>query len=411
MNSYRAKNPVFCPVEPVAAWRSGFAGVAVIPVYDENDFLPETLTALRRALAAADLPVAVLLTVNQPPDAPAAAREANRLLLTALRRGDSNWTGGLEPGRDLFFMPLSESDFELEKSGVGGARKAGMDAALAVIDGNLTDGDGWLFSLDADTLVAENYLGNALAWGRAHPDWAGAIFHFEHRSSDDPAECRAIEYYELYLREYAAHCRAAGSDYGFWALGSAFMVNARHYQRAGGMRRRTGGEDFYFLQALRKVGMIGVVPDALVYPSGRPSERVPFGTGPAVRKLAAGERMGFYHPGCFAELARLYRGAEATGYAGLSTGVDWIGGEWVRRYLLEELDFAPVWRRMVANTPKNAPALRAALQRYADGFFILKFCHWLEAVAPDAFARCPESGDIAAKLKTARLRDRALTVV
>lgn len=408
MSSYREKNPPRCPVEPAAGWRPGFAGVAVMPVYDENELLPETLDSLHRALNDIAEPVAVLLAVNQPWNAPDAARKANERLLDRLRHGDKAFFGGLEVGRNLFFMALSESDFEQEKSGVGGARKAGMDAALAVIDGKVTESDGWLFSLDADAPVAENYFRRALDWGRSHPDWAGAIFHFEHRLPEAPELRGAVAAYELYLREYAAHCRKAGSHYGFWALGSAFMANVRHYERAGGMRRRTGGEDFYFLQALRKVGKIGVVPDTAVYPSGRPSERVPFGTGPAVRKLAAGAVQEFYHPDCFAELAGFYHGIASHDYAALSTGIDWIESDRVRRYLLTEADFAAVWPRMVRNTPKNAPALREALHCYADGFFILKFCHWLEATEPERFARVHETGDIASRLAAARRRDRAL---
>lgn len=51
------------------------------------------------------------------------------------------------------------------------------------------------------------------------------------------------------------------------------------YIKCEGMNRRKAGEDFYFLEKAAKHTHIPVVHDALVYPSSRESERVPFGTG------------------------------------------------------------------------------------------------------------------------------------
>ncbi|MCX5908129.1 MAG: hypothetical protein NTY64_13350 [Deltaproteobacteria bacterium] len=48
-------------------------------------------------------------------------------------------------------------------------------------------------------------------------------------------------------------------------------------------------EDFYFLQHLARTGGVGQVKETVVYPSARPSHRVPFGTGRIIGKLLAGE--------------------------------------------------------------------------------------------------------------------------
>lgn len=54
--------------------------------------------------------------------------------------------------------------------------------------------------------------------------------------------------------------------------------------KQGGMNRRQAGEDFYFLHKLTKLGQLTEINDAFVYPSGRVSDRVPFGTGAAMTK-------------------------------------------------------------------------------------------------------------------------------
>jgi hypothetical protein len=54
------------------------------------------------------------------------------------------------------------------------------------------------------------------------------------------------------------------------------------------MNKRAAGEDFYFLQKLAKHAPIHYIRETRVYPSARPSERVPFGTGKRVRRFFGG---------------------------------------------------------------------------------------------------------------------------
>ena len=55
--------------------------------------------------------------------------------------------------------------------------------------------------------------------------------------------------------------------------------------RVGGIGRQQGGEDFYFLQKLFQLGETVELTRTFVYPEARFSERIPFGTGPALEKI------------------------------------------------------------------------------------------------------------------------------
>jgi hypothetical protein len=65
------------------------------------------------------------------------------------------------------------------------------------------------------------------------------------------------------------------------------------YRAIGGMTPKLSGEDFYFLQKLRKYGQVLLWNDEIVYPEARFSDRVFFGTGPAMIKGAAGDWLSY----------------------------------------------------------------------------------------------------------------------
>ncbi|MEM4247718.1 MAG: hypothetical protein QXH80_00460, partial [Candidatus Nanoarchaeia archaeon] len=99
----------------------------------------------------------------------------------------------------------------------------------------------------------------------------------------------------------------AGSPYAYHTLGSAMAFRASAYISAGGMPRKNGGEDFYMLQALRKIGRIGLISNTTVYPSSRISDRVPFGTGPRLKQYLDGTKNNYvYNPQIFKDLSVLY---------------------------------------------------------------------------------------------------------
>ena len=384
MSSYLERNPLLYPLEPSAPAARHYV---VIPVFDENESIGRTLSALKSALQHAPEPVAVVLVLNEPADCSVQAQAADRELLTSLQKNDGKYDGGLSIGRELFYINLLDSEIKEKFRTVGNARKVGFDSVIAQSDGKVTDKKSWLFSLDADTLMDENYLSCALAWAQSHPQAAGAVFAFNHRcESPEPAVNIAAMRYEIFLLDYAVKLRSCGSAYGFWTIGSAFMCNAADYMRCGGMRRHAAGEDFYFLQALRKVGAVEIIPDCWVYPAGRLSGRVPFGTGPAIAGQLAGKDIELYAAESFELLRKFFHQAAVSSYDQLANGVMELATDHLQKFF-NELNFAEIWQRIVRNTPKNHAALHQALHIYCDGFFILKFCHWLEDKYPQKFAR------------------------
>ena len=173
------------------------------------------------------------------------------------------------------------------------------------------------------------------------------------------------------------------------------------------MRRNAAGEDFYFLQALSKVGVVEVVPETTVYPSGRVSARVPFGTGPAIRQALDGKAVKLYNPACFEPLREFFAQTFAADAITLQNNIQEFMPQYLEEYLLAQ-DFLNIWAKIIKNTPANQASLLKALHTYCDGFFILKFCHYLEEKYPEKFARenLNISGDAAEYLANLRKLDR-----
>ncbi len=377
------------PIEPVSAALREKSHFAVIPVYDELDHIALTLKSVKAAMKLSPEPVKVILVINEPFDAPAEARQHNRELLASLRNNDGKYDGGLSVGCNLFYINLTDKEISYKFRNVGNARKAGFDGAIQASDGKVTDDSPLLFSLDADTLIAVDYFEKALFWAESHPKDAGAVFHFAHRfESGDPAVNQAAMQYEIYLRDYAWKIKQTTSPYAFWTIGSAFMCRMASYIACGGMRRNAAGEDFYFLQALAKVGKVGIVPRTAVYPSGRVSARVPFGTGPAIAKAVGGQAVLLYNQKCFDILKDFFAGCAQAEYSVLADNIKIFANEYLIMFF-DTLGFSDIWAKIVKNTPRRHDALLKALHTSCDGFFIMKFCHFLEEKYPLEFARQP----------------------
>ncbi len=386
MATYLERNPQSGIIEPCAP---AAPHAAVIPVYDENDHLPEALASIKNALQHAQEPVAIVLVLNEPGDAPPEAAQRNRELLRSLQKNDGKYDGGLSVGSELFYINLLDKEINQKFRTVGNARKSGFDGFLHQSDGKVTDEKRLFFSLDADTLVSCDYFEKAMEFFAAESSVAGAVFDFEHRCNEaDEAVKTAVARYEYYLRDYVEKLKIAQSAYSFWTIGSAFVCRQTAYMRCGGMRRNAAGEDFYFLQALRKVGNIGLIPAARVYPAGRVSARVPFGTGPAIARQLRGEELKLYNEKSFQLLGDFFTAACRSTYETLSGNISDLMPPVVKEYLQSQ-NFENLWQKIVKNTPKNHGKLFEALQIYCDGFFILKFCHYLEEKYPEEFARTP----------------------
>ena len=167
--------------------------------------------------------------------------------------------------------------------GVGQARKHLMDT----INNNAALDD-IIISLDADTKFKENYLRSVHNVFARFPDAIALSNPYYHELTGEKRLDRAILRYEIYMRHYAVNMWRIGSPYCFTALGSAIALPVASYRKIGGITAKKSGEDFYFLQKLRKAGWICNYNEQKVYPGTRYSDRVFFGTGPALIKGSKG---------------------------------------------------------------------------------------------------------------------------
>ncbi|QSH41565.1 glycosyltransferase family A protein [Lentisphaerota bacterium ZTH] len=352
----------------------------VIPVLAELEYLPETLQSLAGNPVQAWDAAIVLLVINSSDSTEESKVKENDILLSKLRGNEPEICGGLEVGRQLFWIDANSAGRQLsEKGGVGEARKLGMDNVLALFEWNAVYSP--LFCcLDADTVVSSNYLSAGRSYFSKNPDCAAATFEFMHREGHNTCLHRAIVIYELFMRYYLLGLEFAGSPYNFNALGSAIATPAESYIRCGGMRPRNGGEDFYFLQAACKYGQVGVIKTATVMPSARSSDRVPFGTGPKVSEIAAGNGLLFYCPAVFVMLKKIYLvidGLESPGdYSALPehfSAADPVIGTFMRKF-----NFESAWKKIYRNTRQENSCLKRAFNTWFDAFKTLKFVHMCE---------------------------------
>ena len=249
-----------------------------LPVMDEPGFLERTLGCL----SAQSHPFRLYACVNQPESwwndpAKIGACENNAAsirLLTERHAFDVEVIDCSSRGRG----------WTGKRHGVGYARKTVMDRINAVAK----PGD-IIVSLDADTVFPAGYLGTVASNLAGSREAAALAVPYFHKTPRDEKAARAILRYEIYMRHYFLNLHRIASPYAFTALGSAMALPVWAYRAIGGMTPKLSGEDFYFLQKLRKFGEVLLWNEEIVNPEARFSDRVFFGTGPAMIKGAAGD--------------------------------------------------------------------------------------------------------------------------
>ena len=253
--------------------------VVVIPCYDEPDLFT-TLISLKRCLPTQH-PVGVLVVINSGERADEAVVLHNRDTYDKLIAFATEHNVP-----ELSFHGLLCEGLPKKHAGVGLARKIGMEWAIrGFLQSN--NKDGVILSLDADCTVSENYL-SSIEKQFSTINTNCCVFNFMHRvNSNEDSLPKAISQYEQYIWYYRDALKAIGFPYYYHTIGSAFAVSADAYVRVGGIGRQQGGEDFYFLQKLFQLGNTFELSKTFVYPEARFSERIPFGTGPALEKIIA----------------------------------------------------------------------------------------------------------------------------
>ena len=281
----------------------GLSYIVIIPAYME-DRIFYTLESLRNTKTI-DRAIEVLVVINYSETDTTDNKKTNEAVYSQLL----SWCS--ENSKPSFnFYPMLASDLPVKHSGAGLARKIGMDEALYRF-GLVHNPKGIILSLDADALVDPDYFTAVANEFQEDSVCGGCIFRFAHPIEGSEFSGRiysAITLYELHLRYYRYALKFSGFPYAFYTIGSCFGVRAGFYAEQGGMNRRKAGEDFYFLNKLFPHRSFCEIKGTRVYPSPRPSSRVPFGTGPVIQRLVDSGKMKYltYNLQAFIDLKSLF---------------------------------------------------------------------------------------------------------
>jgi hypothetical protein len=291
---------------------------------------------------------------------------------------------------DILLIERCQPGFFLEeKAGVGLARKIACDIACALINNGKISSP-WIHSTDADASLPADYF-NAVNLLDPQTDCAG-IYPFQHTASNDPRILQAQNLYDLSLRYYVDALTWAGSDWAFHTIGSTLVVNARHYAQVRGFPQRNAGEDFYLLSKLGKTGNIVSLDTSPISLRSRLSDRVPFGTGPALGKILeladpSGEFL-YYHPTCFIYLKcwlALKSALWDSNIKSLSPEIEKLisqNNEFVAidsQVLMRCLEALGIEKALehAASHSTSGKIFKGHLKNWFDAFQTLKFIHWL----------------------------------
>jgi hypothetical protein len=269
--------------------------IVVIPCYNEPELI-YTLQSIKTC-SKPNANLLVVVIINSGIDAKHDVILQNRSTYTEVER-----FAVLNNESRLTYFPLLSENLPKKHSGVGLARKIGMDLAIDHFYTN--NNKGIIISLDADCEISENFFVSIYDEYSQNDKLNSTIHNFYHRVEDDDYGIEnAIRQYEMYLRYFSKMLKYTGFPYYYHTIGSAFAVSADAYVRVGGMGRQQGGEDFYFLQKIFQLGYTKELYKTFVYPKARFSDRVPFGTGPALqkildepdRRIKVYSKLSFYH--------------------------------------------------------------------------------------------------------------------
>lgn len=406
-----------------SAVSSHYGHVLTVPVYDEGDSFFRLLSSVPDGPLGSVLVVAV---VNARDDSSDGVVDRNRQLLERL--GDSYPHAKAQgdsvslhptPFGALLSIDRSSRTRLPRKRGVGLARKIAADLALSIgARGNIASR--WIHFTDADAVLPADYFaqtetvdtgaidtgsietgsieaeaiepdaaetGRVLTGARGRATRAGAaIYAFRHHSPSGELQRAGISH-EMFMRYYVLGLQSARSPYAYHSIGSLIAVDATAYAEVRGVPRRHGAEDFYLLNKLAKLTRIRRLSGSAIELEARASQRVPFGTGPAIRSLieSSDAQRTFYHPACFRYLGAFLVSVERSLRSESSPpSREWLREEGSRRdldaALIEEMaDFTnleSLLQGSIARSSRPATRLRD-FHTHFDALRTLQLVRWL----------------------------------
>jgi hypothetical protein len=250
-----------------------------VPVLNENEHLPRLMDCISHQTCG---DFVVFFCVNQPDEW---WDDPEKIIICKENQNTLAYLKSFPVFKHVVIDKSSKGNgWKGKRHGVGWARKTLMDAINAV-----ANEDDILVSLDADTTFSENYFQSLINNFHKFPEATGIAVPYFHKPVPDEKAYRAILRYEIYMRHYSLNLWRIESPFTFTALGSAMACPVWAYRAAGGITPKMSGEDFYFIQKLRKTGRVLFWNQEKVYPEARFSDRVYFGTGPAMIKGNMGD--------------------------------------------------------------------------------------------------------------------------
>lgn len=337
----------------------------VIPCYNEPFIIP-TIESLYKCINY-KIKIEIIIVFNSPRYVDNSIKENNLLRAKEIEFFNQKTQNTL-----ISIHSIIVHDLDDKHSGVGWARKIGMDEALLRF--SEIGFNGSIICLDSDCTVSENYL-EALEKEFVFGTPEACSICFEHILNDQTNKelLEGIINYELFLRYYVAGLRFSGYPFSYHTIGSAMGVKAKTYALSGGMNRRKAGEDFYFLHKIIPRGNFININSAYVFPDSRISDRVPFGTGRAQKEWIqrGGGEFKSYSPSVFNDLRNFIK--------------------FIPQYFMEELNpnLPPPLEKFldgqnfglkIIEIRKNSKTLQSFLKRFYewfDGFMVLKSVHFL----------------------------------
>jgi len=367
--------------------------VVVIPAYAEREMLFSTLASIAQNPHSSLRYSFILCVINNKGNSPPAAIKNNLQTIKYLEALVKNKSlRKFNTDQEIYPLLLDLSDAKLKlgyidassrgneiphnSGGVGMARKIGMDMALRLLKKSSAPRN-LILSLDADTLVQNNYLSAINNY--FSPRVKTAIVAYEHQLPLDYVQQAAICCYEIFLRYWVLGLRYAKSPWAFHSIGSTIVTSTEAYLEVRGMNKREAGEDFYFLSKLAKSSKIGYIKETCVYPSARSSARVPFGTGKRIQRFLDGVHKDEYHlydPRIFVILAdwlKLMKNQFICVDDEILIKTERIHP--MLKSFLIDCDFAAVWSKICRNA-KDEKTLTRQFNDWFDGFKTLKLINY-----------------------------------
>lgn len=331
---------------------------AALPVLNEPDNVPVIINDL---LSQEGVELHLIICVNQPDEW---WQMPDKLPICEHNRATIEYIHSLNDSRITCIDKSSRGNGWIgRKHGVGWARKVAMDTA-----DQMADDDDIIISVDADTSYSSTYFKAVVDALDQYPSAVGLSVPYYHPLTGDEVADRCILRYELYMRNYALNMLLIRNPYCFSAIGSGMACKAGTYRKVRGITPKLSGEDFYFVQKLRKAGNIIIDCEEVIYPASRFSDRVYFGTGPAMIRGRAGNWSSYpiYDQDLFLEIKATYDLMPELYHADVTTPMD--------SFLAEsfQVEISDVWGPLRVNSPNVSQFVKAAVQK-VDGLRILQY--------------------------------------